>query len=250
MEQEPLSSADSSKPGGASFPVTRWSLIAGVRADDTAVARAALTQLCERYWHPIYAFLRRSGYTQQDAEDSTQSFFTSLLTREVFARADREGGKLRTFLLASLKNHLANERRAVGRQKRGGGAVLIAIDAEESERRIERELVDGMTPERAFDRAWVLTLLSRVLAALEHEYTQLGKARLFAALRPQLVDTGDPAGYAALAAELGISEGTARVAAHRLRVRYREMLVQEVAGTVEGSAAIGDELNFLIKTLG
>jgi RNA polymerase sigma factor (sigma-70 family) len=235
--------------GGSAFPMTRWSLIAGARADESAVVHAALAQLCEHYWHPIYAFLRRSGHHQQDAEDLTQSFFASLLGREVFARVNSEGGKLRTYLLASLKNHLANERRAAGRQKRGGGAVAIPIDSEESERRIEKELVDEMTPERAFDRAWVLTLLNKVLASLEREYLDAGKNNIFQALRLQLVERGEGSNHADVAARLGMSEGAVRVAAHRLRSRYREMLVQEVAETVDGVDAVGAELEFLVRTL-
>jgi hypothetical protein len=127
---------------------------------------------------------------------------------------------------------------------------VISIDAEESERRLEAELVDEMTPERAFDRAWVLTLLSKVLAALEHEFVRAGKGPIFHALRSQLVDHGEAAGYAELAAQLQMSEGAVRVAAHRLRVRYRELLVQEVAETVDGPAAIGAELEFLVRALG
>lgn len=247
--EAPQSTTNERTFGGSAFPATRWSLIASARADESAIVQAALAQLCEHYWHPIYAFLRRSGHPQQDAEDLTQGFFASLLGREVFARVNREGGKLRTYLLTSLKNHLANERRAAGRQKRGGGAVVIPIDAEESERRIEKELVDEMTPERAFDRAWVLTLLNKVLAALELEYREAGKDGVFQALRSQLVERGEGATHGDLAAQLGMSEGAVRVAAHRLRTRYREMLVQEVAETVDGVDAVGAELEFLVRTL-
>jgi len=249
MDSPLPSTANHGTVGGGAFPITRWSLIAGAGADESAIAHAALTQLCEHYWHPIYAFLRRSGYPRQDAEDLTQSFFASLLGREVFARINREGGKLRTYLLASLKNHMANERRAAGRQKRGGGAQVIPIDSEESERRIEREWVDEMTPERAFDRAWVLTLLNKVLGALEREYSEAGKGPIFQALRSQLVDRGDSGGYAEIAGRLDMSDGAVRVAAHRLRTRYRETLVQEVAETVDGKEAVGAELEFLVRTL-
>jgi RNA polymerase sigma factor (sigma-70 family) len=224
-------------------------MIARVQESDAGVSQRALTEICEHYWPPIYAFLRRSGRSKEDAEDLTQGFFASLLARDVFARIEKEGGKLRTFLLASLKNHLNNEYRANARQKRGGGAVIVPIDAEESERRLESEMADDMTPERAFDRAWVLTLLGNVLTALEKEYVEEGKGPLFTALRPQLVDAAEAGSYAEVAQRLGMSEGAARVAAHRLRTRYRELLVQEVSETVDGPAAVKAEMDFLVRTL-
>ena len=250
MSNESYATGHDVAPAAPRFPPTRWSLVAQARADDSASVRAALTELCQHYWHPIYAFLRRAGFAQHDAEDATQGFFASLLAREVFARVAPEGGKLRTFLLASLKHHLANERRAAGRQKRGGGAVVISMDAEESERQLEGEMVDRETPEHAFDRAWALTLLGRALTAVEEEYADAGKAALFAALRPQLVEASASAGFAALGAQLAMSEGAVRVAAHRLRARYREVLVREVADTVEGPAALGAEFDFLLRALG
>jgi RNA polymerase sigma-70 factor (ECF subfamily) len=234
---------------GACFPATRWSLIAGAQDHASDVVRSAMAQLCDHYWRPIYAFLRRTGHPHADAEDLTQSFFLSLLDRDVFARINPDGGKLRTYLLASLKNHLANERRAAGRQKRGGQAVIISINAEEFEG-IESEMLDEVTPERAFDREWVLALLHKVLTELEQEYLLTGKGPIFRALRSQLVDHGESASYAEIGSELGVSEGTVRVAAHRLRGRYREMLIAEVAETVEGPAAVGGELDFLLQTLG
>jgi RNA polymerase sigma-70 factor (ECF subfamily) len=233
----------------ARFPATRWSLIAKAQASNSGVIHGALTEICEHYWPPIYAFLRRTGHSREDAEDLTQGFFASLLAREVFARVEREGGKLRTFLLASLKNHLHNEYRAGARQKRGGGAEVVRIDAEESERRIQGEMADEMTPERAFDRAWVLNLLGTALTSLEQEYLADNKGALFTALRPQLVDAASVP-YAELAERFGMSEGALRVAVHRLRVRYRELLIQEVAETVEGPAAVKAELDFLLRTIG
>lgn len=232
------------------FPATRWSLVTLLHRDE-ARASEALRVLCSAYWQPVYAFLRRSGFDLHDAEDTTQSFFAHMIEKQTFGRADRERGKLRTFLLTDLKGFLANERRAAGRLKRGGAVEFVPMDVEGAEQRLERELADGMSPDKAFDRAWVMTLLQRVFDDLERLYAGEGKAALFAELKPFVIEGSEPGEpYAAIAARVGMSEGTLRVNMHRLRARYRELLMREVADTLDSPVSALAELQSLLRAAG
>ena len=215
--------------------------MANLREGDEAAARTALAQLCQIYWQPIYAFLRRAGHPPADAEDGAQGFFAYLISHDKLLEAGPERGKLRTFLLGRLKGWLATQQRTAARLKRGGGQTALSIDAEEFEQRLPAELVDAHTPDVAFDRAWLVTVLGRALEGLRAECEAEGKGAQFAALQPMLTE-GAEENYATVAARIGTSEGAARVAVHRLRARYRERLLREVADTVDGPQELGGEL--------
>lgn len=232
------------------FPATRWTVVACASGDSDDTLKA-LNDLCHLYWPPIYGFLRRCGHAPHDAEDLTQGFFVHLVNQGIMGRADREKGRLRTFLLADLKHFLANEQRAARRLKRGGGVAPLSLQAEEAEQSQAAHLVDpGITPELAYDRSWALTLLAHVLRELEADYQRLGKQALFAALKPFIVEGTEAAEYARVAAALGMAEGTVRVNVHRLRARYRELLLSQVADTVAGTAEqVQKELAHLLSAL-
>ncbi|MGV3661364.1 MAG: RNA polymerase sigma factor [Prosthecobacter sp.] len=236
--------------GRRAFPPTRWTIIASA-AGISDEAERALNALCGIYWQPLYGFLRRSGHSDHDAEDLVQGYFAHLIKHGILGRADRTKGRLRTFLLADLKLFLANEWRAAKRQKRGGGREILSIHAEEAEQQMAAQLVDpSLTPERAFDRAWVLALLAHVLAELEADYAREGKLAVFAALKSFVVDGTEAEGHARAATTLGISEGAVRVNVHRLRARYRSLLLRHVGDTVTGTPEeVQAELACLLSAL-
>lgn len=230
-------------PGG--FPATRWSLVLQLSAGGGAGGRAALEELCRVYWLPLYWHARRLGCPPQDAEDVTQGFIASLLEHDRWSDADPARGRMRSYLLRGMENFLANHRRDASRQKRGSGFEFVSMEAAEREAAVPADA--GLTPERAFDRRWVLTLLDRVMSLMAAEYESSGRGALFAAIRHCLLDDeGGREGYAGIAAALGMSEGAVKVAVHRLRGRYRERLVQEVADTVASEDAVPDELTYLM----
>ncbi len=233
----------------ARFRTTRWSLVVAARGDGTAEAREALAALCSDYWYPLYAFVRRRGHDPAAAEDLVQGFFARLLEKGDLVAVDPCKGRLRSFLLASCSHYLANQSDRDRAAKRGGGRVTFPIDRLDGERRYAREPSHDLTPERLFERQWALTLLDRVLGRLEADMASVGKARHFAALRPALLGAGQRAPYAAIAAGLGLTEQAARAAATRLRRRYRELLREEVAGTLGDPAEVDDEIRSLFSVL-
>lgn len=232
-----------------SFATTRWSLIVRAGGCASEESRRALTELCETYWQPLYAYLRRRGLSSHDAQDTTQGFFALLLDKGTIARANPRRGRFRSFLLASLKNFLANERRKAGAQKRGAGRHLLSFDFEAGERQLAIEPAHHLTPEKLYERRWALLLLESVLKKLREEYRAAGKETLFAELQAQLASDRDTTPYAAIADKLGTSEGAVKVAAHRLRRRYRELLCAEVAQTVDDPDEIDDELRSLLTAV-
>ncbi len=201
--------------------------------------------LCERYWQPLYAFVRRRGYTSADAQDLTQAFFVELLERDTITAADPQRGRFRTFLLACLTNFLNNAHDRAQALKRGGGKVMNFAGT-------AIEPTDDLTPERAFDRTWARTLLLHVRDLLAAEHTDPRRARVFAALEPYLVQNADAPSYIAAGTALGMSEGAIKVAVHRLRQRYREILRAEIAETLEfpEEGAVDAELQELLAALG
>ena len=237
-------------PGSRRFETTRWTLVLAAGGADTAQARQALDDLCRIYWPPLYAFVRRRGHSVADAQDSTQEFFARLLERRDLVRVDPAKGRFRSYLLASMTHFLANEWDRARAQKRGGGAAHLSIDAGQAEAWYLREVADVLTPERVFERRWALSLLNDVLAGLQREYAAAGKDALFRELKGALSGEVPIANYAAVGARLGLSEGAVKVAAHRLRVRYRERLRTEVARTVEQPEEIDEELRFLLAAVG
>lgn len=236
-------------PESPVFVTTRWSVVLSAKVKDSPEAVRALEQLCREYWYPLYAHIRRLGRSPADAEDLTQSFFARLLEKDWLAVADRERGRFRSFLLSSLKHFLANEWDKARAQKRGGHVQIVPLDAPAGEKRLQFEPAAGNAPDLEFDRRWALTLLDTVLARLEREYIANGKARLFDRLKGTLGDERSGIPYPRLATELAMSEGAVRVAAHRLRQRYRELLRDEIAQTVATTAEVEDELRHLFAAL-
>ena len=221
------------RPTAAPFVTTHWSVVRRAAANDEPGAQRALAELCQAYWYPIYAYVRRAGHASHDAEDLTQTFFLRLLEKAVLATADPAKGRLRTFLLACVRNFLADERDRAHAQKRGA-QVLSRFDAARAEERYASEPADDLSPDRLFQRRWALTLLEHSLHLLGEEFTAHGKAELFAALRPFLGFGAESAqSYADIAPALGLPVGTLKNHVFRLRARWRELLFEQVAMTLD-----------------
>jgi RNA polymerase sigma factor (sigma-70 family) len=216
---------------------------------DTAGAGEALARLCNIYWYPLYVQVRRRGYNAPDAQDLTQGFFAHLLAHETIAHADPGRGRFRSFVLTALKNFLNDEWQKAQAKKRGGGVAPIPIDVDAAERLFHAEPIDAFSPDKAFDRQWAVVLLELVLTRLEREYRDADKAKLFAALKQTLTGASDAQPYRRLATELGTSEGAVKVAVHRLRRRYRELLETEIAQTVASPEDAAAELRDLFRAL-
>jgi len=212
-------------------------------------ARNALEKLCRAYWFPIYAFVRRQGHNPHDAQDLTQEFFARLLAKNQLAGADPNRGRFRSFLLAALKHFLANEWHKARAQKRGGGQVPIPIDASTAESKCGFEPSDNLTAEKIYERRWALTLLDQVLRRLRDEYVRDGKEKQFEQLKTTLTEVSRSVRYADIAAQLGTSEGAVKVAVHRLRQRYREVLRAEIKDTVASPGEVEDEIRNLFAAL-
>jgi RNA polymerase sigma factor (sigma-70 family) len=232
------------------FQTTRWSVIFAARDGEAEEAKQALAALCGAYWYPLYAFVRRKGHDAETAQDLVQGFFARLLEHRDLESVDRGKGKFRSFLMAACAHYLANQRDHERAKKRGGPKVAISIDGLSAEGRYRCEPAHQLTAERLFEKQWALTLLDRVIERLEAEMSQAGKARQFAALKPALLGGAARAPFAQIGAELGISEDAARAAAHRLRRRYRDLLRNEVARTVDDPAQVEEEIAALFSALG
>lgn len=231
------------------FATTHWSLVleAGRRGTPAADVASddALAVLCQTYWTALYAFVRRSGHAVDEAQDLTQEFFVRLLERNYLGDADPERGRFRSFLLASMKHFLANQWKRERAQKRGGGRRHVSLDFLLAEDTYLRELAGPLSAEQLYERRWAMTLLEQSLAQLRGEHDRAGKAEQFAQLKPYLTADGAAQPYAAVAASLGMSEVAVKMAVHRLRGRYRELIRQAVAQTVETPEDAEDELRSL-----
>ncbi|GAT33543.1 RNA polymerase sigma-70 factor, ECF subfamily [Terrimicrobium sacchariphilum] len=212
-------------------------------------AHHALSHLCQIYWYPLYSFARRTGHSPDDAEDLTQEFFLRLLEGEWVASADRTRGRFRTFLLTAMKRFLANEWHRAHAQKRGGHLPILSLDEESAETRFSREPAHTASPDILYERNWALALLENVLCRLEDDLSREGKTAWADILRPLLTSGRGEIDYAATASQLGISEGAARVAVHRLRQRYRQLIRSEVAETVGSEDEVDEELRHLFQVL-
>lgn len=208
-------------------------------------AEQALAELCRIYWYPLYAYVRRCGHDAHAAEDLTQEFFARLLARNYLQSAERSKGKFRSFLLACLKHFLADDWDRSRARKRGGGQTPISLDAEHAETRYRRELTDDLTPDKLFDRQWALTLLDHVLGRLREEFEADGKTKQFDDLKVFLTAGKGAISYEEAGRKLGASEGAAKVAVHRMRKRYRELLRHEIAQTVIDPRQIEEEIRAL-----
>ena len=244
-----MSTSESSRsPAAGRFATTRWSLVRAARDPAAPEARTALAALCEAYWYPLYAYIRRRGHDDAAAQDLTQELFARLLDKDGLASVDEGRGRFRSFLLAACRHFLSNQRDHERALKRGGGRPALSLDGRDAEGRYRREPAHEETPERLFERRWALALLDRTLARLRGEYAASGKERLFDHLKGCL--TGDGAPHALAAAEFGMTEGAVKVAAHRLRGRYREVLHDEIAQTLDSPADVADEVRALFAALG
>ena len=231
------------------FVTTRWSVVlgAGQRLDPNAAS--ALIELCQRYWYPLYAYVRRRGNDADEARDLTQEFFVRLLEKNTLAVAAPERGRFRAFLLTALKNFLANEQERTKAQKRGGGRLPLSLDFDSGETRFKIEPAHHLTAERLFERQWTITLLDRVMSQLREEHRAVSKLRQFELLRESILGEEAAASYAQIGESLGMTEGAARTAAHRLRKRYRELLRAEIAETVADPSEVDAEIGRLFESL-
>jgi RNA polymerase sigma factor (sigma-70 family) len=233
---------------GWGFATTRWSVVAAAGGGPSPEAREALAELCRAYWYPLYAYARRRSASADDAREQTQEFFARLLEKEYLQAADPRRGRFRSFLLTAFKRFLAHERDRAHAQKRGGGRPVLPLDFRAGEALYHREPADRATPEGVYERRWALTLLEQTLARLRQELVSAGKERLFECLKGTL--TGEDAGpYARAGEELGLSEQAVKVAVHRLRKRYGELLRAEIAQTVATPEEVEDELRDLFAAV-
>lgn len=237
-------SAPSSAPGDV-FATTHWTVVLAAGQRHTPQSDAALEQLCRNYWFPLYAYVRRRGHTKEDAEDLTQAFFARFLAKNYLAGLSAERGRFRAFLLAALKNFLANEWDKAQRLKRGGGQVALSLDWETADTKFQVAATGEPNPEEAFDREWALALLARVIERLQAECVADGKAKLFEQLKVFLAAGKGETAQSEVAKALGMEEGAVRVAVHRLRKRYRQLLRDEIANTLSDPAMVDEELRAL-----
>ena len=233
----------------AVFATTHWSVVMLAARRDTTRARDALARLCQTYWYPLYAYVRRRGYPVHDAQDLTQAFFTRLLERHSLASADPERGRFRSFILVAMNHFLAGEWKKGRAQKRGGGCEKLSLDWAAAEQRYDLEPATHAAPDKLFEKQWALTLLSEVISRLEREYHSAGKAGLFAALKHTLIGLRDSHPYAELAVALDLNESAVKVAVHRLRKRYRELIQAEIAETLYDPQEVDAEMRHLFQVL-
>jgi len=228
-----------------SFDTTQWTLVIAAGDSHHPDSRAALEDLCQSYWYPLYAYLRRRGYPKEHAEDVVQGFFTQLLDKKYLKAADRERGRFRSFLLTSLKNFAANEWDRKKAQKRGGATTTLSLDFETAEGRYYLDPADERTPEQVFDRVWAVNQLQQALERMGAEYAGGDSERRFELLKGYLTGDAEDVRYKDVADELDMSEGAVKVAVHRLRQRFGNVLRDEVARTLNDPADVDDEIRHL-----
>jgi RNA polymerase sigma-70 factor (ECF subfamily) len=233
-----------STPGDI-FATTHWTVVLAAGRQRSPQAARALEELCRTYWYPLYAYTRRRGRTKEDAEDMTQAFFARLLEKNSFANLDSEKGKFRAFLLASLKNFLANERDKTHAQKRGGGGIPLSLDWQTADTKFQVAADNEPSPDKTFDREWALALLAKVIDRLQAECAAEGKAKLFEQLKIFLTAGQVESAQRDIANVLGMEEGAVRVAVHRMRKRYRQLLRDEIANTLADETMVDEEMRAL-----
>jgi len=232
------------------FATTHWSVVLTAGAGSSADAQAALETLCRTYWYPLYAYIRRRGYSPHDAQDLAQGFFARLLARNDLAQVHPQKGKFRSFLLASLQHFLADEWDKASADKRGGQATILSLDEPIAEHRYQQEPASELSPERIYDRRWALTVLDRAQASLKAEFAVDGKSDLFEALKIFLSGEKHVQTHAQVAAHLGKSSDAVRCAVQRLRHRYGELIRAEVAHTVASPIDVDEEIRYLLAVIG
>lgn len=243
-----MSSTPHSTPASV-FATTHWTVVLEASRSDAPNSQAAFGELYRTYWQPLYRYVRRRGHPPADAEDITQDFLVALLEKRRLDGLEREGGKFRTFLLASLKNHLANvwDRRHTAR--RGGGATPVCLDDMESESAFLAQPPQS-DPDLCYEREWAFALIEATLRRLEDEFRAAGRLAFFEAVRPYLQNDRQGRPYAELAIDLGLTEGALKVAIHRVRQRYGTLLREEIRRTIGTEAEVREELQFLIRVVG
>jgi RNA polymerase sigma-70 factor (ECF subfamily) len=232
------------------FVTTHWSVVLAAREKESPETAAALETLCRTYWYPLYSYARRQGRNPPDAQDLTQAFFARLLQKDYLQAAAREKGKFRTYLLVAFKRFCANEWDREHARKRGGFSPVISIDSELAESRFAAEPAHYLQPDTLFDRQWATTLLDRTMTQLQEEYVSSGRAKLFEFLQSCLARDESALPYAEIAARLNLTEASVKMAVHRLRARYREILRSEIAHTVSRSEEIDEEIRHLFSSFG
>ncbi len=238
-------SSDSPSAPGDIFATTHWTVVLAAGRQRSPQAAHALEELCRTYWFPLYAYVRRRGQSKEDAEDLTQAFFARLLETNSLANLASEKGKFRAFLLASLKHFLANERDKAQTQKRGGGKAHLSLDWQTADTQFQVAATNEPSPDKAFDREWALALLAKVIERLQNECAADGKAKLFEQLKTFLTAGKSESGQRDAAHSLGMEEGAVRVAVHRLRKRYRQLLRDEIANTLADATMVKEEMQAL-----
>ena len=231
------------------FATTHWSVVLGAGDASSPEAEAALTRLCQTYWLPVYAFVRKRGHSPEQAQDLTQGFFANFLEKQHVTKANRERGRFRSFLMTSVENFLRNENDRAQAQKRGGGRQLLSLDEQDAEARYLCEPTTEMDPAKAFEQRWAATLLDTVLRRLQAEFGATGRGALFEALQPQLWGDAESTPYPELAERFGLTLANVKITAHRLRQRYRELLREEIAHTVALPSQIDDEIRHLMQVV-
>jgi RNA polymerase sigma factor (sigma-70 family) len=233
----------------SSFATTHWSVVLAAGHESSPNAGEALEQLCRTYWYPLYGYVRRRGYSPEDAQDLIQEFFARLLARDYLSRADPRKGRFRWFLLAGLKNLLCDERDKARRIKRGGGERVLSLDYQSAEAQYQLEPVEVNSPDQEFERSWVRALLERASARLQAEYAASGRAQLFEQLTEFRLDAAGQRSYAEAARQLGLTESAVKSAIHRLRQRHGALVRDEIAQTLADPAEIEEEIHYLLRVV-
>ena len=247
MNAAQLVNPESANP--AQFTTTHWSVVLAAQDGGSEQAEAALARLCECYWYPLYAFVRRRGFNPHDSEDLTQEFFYRLLDRNYLKAVDYRKGRFRTFLLVAVERFLANEWRRLRTQKRGGLITFISMDQQAAEHRYASEPISGLSPEEAYEQNCALALLDKALQRLRSEFKAEGKTEKFELLKPFLTSDGTRSSYAEMARQMHSSEAALKMAVSRMRARYGELVREEVAGTVSADGEVDDEIHALLSAL-
>jgi RNA polymerase sigma-70 factor (ECF subfamily) len=243
------SEPNSARPDAGQFATTHWSVVLAAGHSSLPGAQEALETLCRAYWYPLYVYVRRQSQSPHDAQDLTQEFFARFLEKKYLRLADPDRGKFRAFLLKSLKHFLVNEWEKARTQKRGGGQSVIPLDADLAESRYAAEPTQALTLDEAYEKRWAATLIEAVLAHLRESYAADGRLPVFETLKGFIWGDQATLSYADVAVPLGLTEGAVKVAVHRLRGRYRELLRAEVAKTVATPGEVDEELRHLIAVL-
>jgi len=245
----PAATLEQTGVGGAHFLPTHWSVVLAAGWRDSPQATEALERLCQAYWYPLYAYIRRKGYPLEEAQDLTQEFFLHVLRGEFLSRADRAKGKFRSYLLGALEHFLAKQWRRSHRLKRGGGCQILSLKAEPGESRYRLEPFHELTAEKLYNQSWAMMLLEQAMNALKEECESTGKSQLFEELKTRLDGDDNQASYEEVALRLKMREGAVRMATVRLRRRFGELLRAEIAHTVADPSEVDGEVRFLLAAL-